>query len=131
MKWLKSLIDQRISIEVKDLSEKFRALDKSVSDMNILFLALSSQQKELRSTTSEVSDKCSLLNKEILRVEENASTNDRRINIKINESERLLKDELETSIIGLTKIIDDKIGTLGDKRGIVTDLLKKIAKLES
>ena len=50
--------------------------------------------------------------------------------LKIDQKERFLREEMELSLTGLISQIDKKFESLGDKKGIVTDLLKRIAFLE-
>ena len=54
----------------------------------------------------------------------------KRINLKIGERMQILSDDLDSSFTGLTKHLDKKLELLGDKKGIVVGLLKRIAELE-
>jgi hypothetical protein len=49
---------------------------------------------------------------------------------KMNDREEINREDLELRLTGFVGIINKKLETLGDKRGIVVDLLKRIAFLE-
>lgn len=53
-----------------------------------------------------------------------------QFSLKVKESEHSLREEFETSIRILNNNIDRKMEMLGNKKGLVTDLLKRIAYLE-
>lgn len=50
--------------------------------------------------------------------------------LKLNESERILREEMELGISIITKRLDRKLEILGDRKGLVIDLMKRIAELE-
>jgi hypothetical protein len=70
------------------------------------------------------------LNKDIHELREILHLEGRRVNLKIDERDKLLRDNMESCFTGLVVNIDRKLSSIGDKRGIVTDLLKRIAYLE-
>lgn len=70
------------------------------------------------------------LHKEILELREDFERELRNLRLKMNEYDRAVRNDMESGLLGLTKTFDSRLSSLGDKRGIVTDLLKKIASME-
>ena len=76
-------------------------------------------------------DACILsLKRDIGLIQEKLEIECRKSNSKIDEKERLIRDDMESGFLGLTKQIDKRLEKLGDKKGIIVDLLKRIAQLE-
>ena len=55
----------------------------------------------------------------------NKTTNSKMLDVEVR-----LRDELEFALRGLMTTLDKRLKDMGENKGIVTDLLKKIAKLE-
>ena len=75
-------------------------------------------------------DMFKVLEKDILDLKEDLDMLYKRILTKLDERDKITRADFETSLVVLTKRVDVKLDTLGDKRGTVTELLKRIAKLE-
>lgn len=71
------------------------------------------------------------LNHQIDKLFEDIAAMEKRINFKMINERNQTSYEMETSITGVIKILDKRLEQLDGKKGIVVDLLKKIAKLEN
>lgn len=78
-------------------------------------------------------DKIISLNREIYQLKEGYSIEIDSIKKEIKDIRAILnssKEDLEIGLEGIIKIFNQKFDSLGYKKSIVTELLKKIAKLE-
>lgn len=112
MKFLDKLIEESISKKIIIFTNKIISLeqDSILKDEKINLL-----NKQLHQSKQD-----SLLEIDSLR------SDIRNINNKCSKN----TEDLEIGLEGIIKIFNDKFETLGYKKSIVTDLLKKIAKLE-
>ena len=156
MKWLdkkiSELIDKRIkSYEVMfdDLEGKVRELKSDLVSLGIRIDAFKliyekefgdfklSHKKEsddfktvYKIDNAEISSNFLKLDADIHNLREKVDIDVRKNGFRVDEKDRLLRNDMELCFTGLVKNIDKKLELLGDKKGIVTDLLKRIAYLE-
>lgn len=112
MKWLRKIIHDVVLEQNNDLS---REVTKIKLDIEAIVTYI-----------NRIKD----VENRLLTLREDTDVHYRRLNIKIDDKEHLLREEFELNMSGLVKHIDKKLELLGNKKGIVTDLLKKIAQLE-
>ena len=156
MKWLdkkiSELVDKRIkSYEVMfdDLEGKVRELKSDLVSLGIRIDAFKliyekesgdfklSHKKEsddfksvYKIDNAEISSNFLKLDADIHNLREKLELDVRKNGFRVDEKDRLLRSDMELCFTGLVKNIDKKLELLGDKKGIVTDLLKRIAYLE-
>ena len=88
-------------------------------------------EKRLEDSLVSMADKFNKLYKQILTLQENSAIDDRKTNLKIDEYDRQLREDMERGFTGIMRTFDKRLEQMGEKRGIVMDLLKKIASLEN
>ena len=138
MRWLDNLIDRSLNLRDQKLKELINSKAEELKnsqgklrfDLDRYKLNIQIEMKNLVGLINEQTDKLTALNKEVLRVEGEFGVNLQKTSIKIDEKERQVREDLERSITTVIRMFDSRLEGLGDKRAIVTDLLKKIAKLE-
>lgn len=127
MKWL----DDKIVKAVEKFTEKLtETVSLKVTGYDEEFKRLKEEDHALLRVTNEIFDAIRSLQKEVLCVKADIENNVKLLNHKLNEKERLIREDVELGFTGLTRNLDKKLELLGDKRGIVTELLKRNAKLE-
>lgn len=127
MKWLDKIISdivKKLNIKILEIIEVH---SKEISKLNKNFDDI---ERRLNSDEENNGLVYLSINKEISNLHEHMDNQLRRNNLKIDEKESQLRQEFEIAITGLTKNFDKKFELLGDKKGIVTTLLKRIAELE-
>ena len=87
--------------------------------------------KQIVSTIEDLDAKIIRVNRDLVNALENMFIENKRINLKMDEYDRQLREDMERGFTGVVRTFDKRLEQLGDKRGIVTDLLKKIASLEN
>lgn len=103
--------------ENKELREKLELLKKDLEDEKVLWRKERDDSRHINAVSEQM-------------IRESFFTADAGIYLKIREMQSDSKDELERSLTGMVKILDKRLEVLGDKKGIVTNLLKRIAELE-
>lgn len=121
MKWLDEIIDKRVK--------------EKISGYEIGYIEVLHAIKDLSNRVDEFSRDVSNVNKYVdIReqlIRESMFNVEKTINLKIREMQVDFKEDLELSSGGLMNFFDKRLNAMGEKKGIVTDLLKKIARLES
>ena len=134
MKWLDKKIDGLIGGRMENLNGVLDGFEEKIRSIKESLLAIENASKEFVSVyTVEKSEILASLNKldvDIHGLRERLELDSRKTNLRIDEKDRLLRDNMETCFTGLVMNIDRKLSLLGDKKGTVTDLLKRIAFLE-
>lgn len=132
---LKILENQTKSI--KDLSEAISVLGKHAKDSDVemkeildVLTNLNDKYHSLLLSDNKISDNSSLLENRISLLDESMQSINKILTSKIRDTEIRLVDELDFVSRGILKTVDGKLVNLGDKKGLVVELLKKIAKLE-
>ena len=104
--------------------------NKLVKRVEFLEQENESRVKQINIAVEGLVDKANKIQKEQLALLESVSNDNRRIHLKIDEYDRQLREDMERGFTGVVRTFDKRLESLGDKKGIVTDLLKKIARLE-
>lgn len=133
MKWLDHKIMAAIELYMRIRDEEVNQKLSDLKKESILFhMALKKLDQRIEQgliQNTEVS------RKELfglrMELQEEFSINHRRLNLKIEERERQVREDNEIAIAGMSKILDKRLETLGEKKGLVVDLLKKVARLEN
>lgn len=112
MKFLDNLIERLIEERIKKVLSNQNAQQEEISNQ---YERLRLLNRDITQTKEDVLLEIDYLKKEI-----------KSINSKLLSN----KDDLEVSMNGLLKYFDEKFDSFGSKKSIITDLLKKIAKLE-
>lgn len=130
MKWFDKLIGERlvkINDEILDLKNSGIHLQEEFNKF------IENNLKRIQKINFEISDFDSAINRidrEILDRQTAISLELKKLNLKIDERERQMRDDYEVAISVAIKTIDKRLGNMGEKKGVVTDLLKRIAALE-
>lgn len=127
MKWLDKKIDDCVA---KRMESQNSALDDFESKLRTFRENFEELDKSFALEKSETFDTLRKLNEDIHILREKMELESRRVNLRMDEKDKLLRENMETCFTGLIMRIDNKLSLLGDKKGIVTDLLKRIAYLE-
>ena len=130
MKWLDRIVGrmiQAVDVKVSAIYEICQKQSKEIGELNKRFNEIETRF----SVDEEENGRIQLyINKDILHLREHLENELKRDSLRIDEKESQLRQELEAVVTGLTKVIDKRLEELGDKKGIVTSLLKRIAELE-
>lgn len=130
MKWLNNIIDDRLI----PLVHRLLPLEQKCNDVKNKNMLLIEQLNELSVKYDNLNKlfftRLEATDNNILYFQEELSIIQRKFNLKSDNLNSDLRIHFETAISGLLKTIDNRLNNIGDNRGIVTDLLKKIAKLE-
>ena len=127
MKWMDKIVDDAV---VKRLNEQSSIIDGFESRLREFNARLENLENLLSTEKLETSDSLKKLNEDIHIQREKFELESRRVNMRIDEKDKLLRENMESCFTGLIVRLDRKLESLGDKKGIVTDLLKRIAYLE-
>ena len=114
-----SILDS-FEAKLRKIREGLESIEQASKD----FVSVYSTEK------SEILNSLSKLDVDIHGLRERIELESRKTNLRIDEKDRLLRDMVETCLTGLVMNIDRKLSLLGDRKGVVTDLLKRIAFLE-
>ena len=148
MNWLDKKIDSLIVARmlghnaIIDIFEKrIRELENEFKQLKFLKEQIAGNEKQIEVNEKQIEDNARSCCKErdqlygridvreqMLR--ETMFSDQKSFNLTIRELREEFKEILEYSMTGLIKNFDRKLSLLGDKKGIVTDLLKRIAFLE-
>lgn len=138
MKWLENIIRKIVLKEIEVYNDSMMRYCEEIESIGILTKII---KTELSSFRDEFSDFRRKVNDEIFLLKQADGDNYLKVLNELNEwkgrivdtttsKNKLLEQEFNDVITGLTKHIDRQVELLGGKRGIVVDLLKKIAVLE-
>lgn len=78
----------------------------------------------------ELKARLDAITKEFDAYREDVNLRFKKLGILLNEKLEANKDDLELTLIGISKSFDSKINVLSDGKPLVTDLLRQIARLE-
>lgn len=112
MKFLNELIEKIVNEKVKSNTIKFKELD---DEMILISSKLRGLNRDIFQTKEDLTILIDGLKRDV-----------KHLQVKDLEN----KEELEIGLEGIIKVFNEKFESLGTKKSIVTDLLKKIAKLE-
>lgn len=134
MKWLEKIICRLIDKRMEQYESMLDIFEEKVRDLKN-DLSLSKQDFDAFKSdyirgNNEISSNFMKLDADIHNLREKLELDVRKNGFKVDEKDRLLRNDMELCFTGLVKNIDRKLELLGDKKGIVTDLLKRIAFLE-
>lgn len=111
-------------IAIKSNNEVIDKLKNFVNELSAKINTLSKQSEEN-------SRDIRLLNEESLEFREAVNLRIRKVNGLVSEKLDSQKEDTEALLIGLEKTFQNKLNTLSDGKPLVTELLKRIAHLES
>ena len=103
----------KIADELKGLEAKVSSLDRALGDY----------RRENLFEVGTLRESHTLIKGEI-------NNTVQKINFDIAKKEQLLREEFGDGLVNMSKHVNRKLEMLGDKKGIVVDLLKRIAELE-
>ena len=127
MKWLenkiKFIVDNAIKLYYTDI-------DKLKNENDLLRSELKSMQEILRKIDVNLISCRNYVDIREQLLRESFFNTEKSLNCSIRELRINSKDDIELAVSGLIKLIDNRLNGMSNKKSIVTDLLKKIAKLE-
>ena len=134
MKWLdsriKKIVLSCVNVYNQDLIKHCQELESNKKEIDELKRKYDFIDTKINMESEDNLSIHRSINKEILNLRGYLDNELKRKSLKIDENNRLLKEDLDSSLTGLTKHLDKKLELLGDKKGIVVGLLKRIAELE-
>jgi len=119
MKWLDKIIDEKLS---KIVNERLRIEDESIN--------FSEEVSALKDELTNLSRVVKIIQRDIIAYQENAELNHRKMMLRFDEKEKIIRDEMESDFDVLGKQLNKKLELVGDKKGMTVHLLKRIAELE-
>lgn len=120
MKWLTANLDRRIEALEKQVDFLFNDKSQCLKDAKSDYMShISALYDCIKSLEAKIEER----DREIEAY--------RRLDVhESKERDRLLREDLDLGLTGLASHVDKRLNHLGEKKGIVVDLLKKLAKLE-
>jgi len=130
MKWFNDIVEKQVKKNLDEYILKFEDLRKEVIKFRHDLQSLQLEEEVLERTQNHLKIILDRTEKDIISFRDTLVSSDKRNFIRMDENSLLLRQEIETSVSNLIQIFNKRLDALGEKRGMVTDLLKKIAKLE-
>ncbi len=130
MRWFNDIVEKQVKKNLDEYILKFENLKNEVIKFRHDLQSLQLEEEILERTQNHLKIILDRTEGDIISFRETLVSSDKRNFIRMDENSLLLRQEIETSVSNLIQIFNKRLDALGDKRGMVTDLLKKIAKLE-
>ena len=137
-------VEVKVKTSLEDTVNKLSSIEEDKETLNIIKKDNEALRLKIAILEEEVNDAREFFNHQFSIFENNLRNDERKLlmtsedikaelrmlNIRIDDKERAVRYDMESAVTGSVKAFDERLNMLGEKRGIVMDLLKKIAKLE-
>ena len=134
MKWLRRMIHEELhtvwgplQIQVTTLEEDLRGQAQALQQLTTELLEATQALDQFKRDGLVVKQ---WFDSRIESLRDDLNQSNAHLSSLIKERDRYLRDDLELSVTGMTRLLDKRLEALGDKKGLVVDLLKRIAFLE-